>query len=651
MTNSSFLRKHVARLVAILFIVVTYVLTLPPRLSIAERNELASRFKFSKQQLPEVSANWSGHSQRQIRSVHPSLNHIDGWISSVGAAAALEDLDKDGLPNDVCYVDTRIDMVIVGPVPGTGNRYEPFSLNPAPLQYDAATTAPMGCLPGDLNEDGYLDLLVYYWGRTPIAFLRQGNRYVPREVIAERERWFTNAANLADLNGDGHADLIIANYFPDDSRILDANAGGQEVMQESMSTALNGGKKHLLLWKGSRAVPDPAVQFSEVKDVFPAEVDRGWTLAIGAIDLDGDLLPELYFANDFGPDRLLHNRSSRDSLRFQNVKAPETFTTPHSSAVGRDSFKGMGVDFADLNSDGLPDIYVSNITTEYGLLESNFLFLSTGRPDLFRNGAAPYVNRSEQLGLSRSGWAWDAKLADFDNDGVPEAMQAMGFLKGTTNRWPELQELAMSNDRLLRHPRSWPQFRLGDDLSGNQHNPFFVRSKDGRYHDLADDVGLGEPNVSRGIAIADVDGDGRLDFVFANQWEPSWFWHNESPSRNQFLGLHLLLPVGTTNSSATVTRAGHPGPNTLAYSAIGAKATVYLPNGNVLVSHVDGGNGHSGKRSRDLNFGLGSIPANKPLRVEIQWRDSEGRRQSEILFLTPEWHTLILGRPSKGEVL
>ena len=62
-------------------------------------------------------------------------------------------------------------QVIVAPVPGTPSRYQPFVLDAAPLPYDPGTMAPMGCLPGDLNEDGVMDLLVYYWGRPPIAFL------------------------------------------------------------------------------------------------------------------------------------------------------------------------------------------------------------------------------------------------------------------------------------------------------------------------------------------------------------------------------------------------------------------------------------------------------------------------------------------------
>ncbi|HEX6043404.1 MAG TPA: CRTAC1 family protein [Pyrinomonadaceae bacterium] len=646
MTQSSFLQHYLTRLVAIALMIVAYGFARQPVLSSAERTSLAERFQFSRQALPDVAPEWPGHAPRQIRNVHPKLQKIAAWISAVGAAAALGDVDGNGLPDDVCYVDTRKDMVIVGPVPGTGARYAARSLNPSPLPYEPATMAPMGCLPGDLNEDGKLDLLVYYWGRTPVAFLRHGPGYVPRELVPGAKRWFTNAATLADLDGDGHIDVVIGNYFPDGARILDADATSDQGMQASMSHALNGGNKHLLLWQSSTKGDDPSIEFADYPNVFPDQVNHGWTLAAGAADLDGDLLPELYFANDFGPDRLLHNRSTPGKLSFDLLQGAKTFTTPHSSVVGRDSFKGMGVDFADLNGDGLPDIFVSNITTEYGLLESNFLYLSTGHVETMQHNLAPYVNRSEQLGLSRSGWGWDAKLADFDNDGVFEAIQAVGFLKGETNRWPELQELATSNDRLVPDARSWPQFKPGDDLSGHQHNPFFVRARDGRYYDLSPEVGLDEPQVSRGVAIADVDDDGGLDLVFANQWGPSYFYRNTSTTRGAFLNLNLLLPLEAGNPSQTWTKPGPPNEYIAGRAAIGATVTVVLPDGKRMVAQVDGGNGHSGKRSPGLHFGLGA--ATGPVRVEVHWRDPDGQPNSETLTLKPGSHTVVLGWKVKG---
>ena len=326
-------------------------------------------------------------------------------------------------------------------------------------------------------------------------------------------------------------------------------------------------------------------------------------MALGAADLDGDGLPEVYVSNDFGPDRLLHNRSKPGKLRFALLEGERGFTTPRSRVLGQDSFKGMGIDFGDVNGDGWLDMYVSNLSGPYSLFESHFLWLSTGQVERMKQGIAPYYDAGEELGLSRSGWGWDSRLADFDNDGVLEAVQAMGFLKGTTNRWPEMQELAATNDQLLSDPRFWPDFRPGADFSGGDHNRFFVRAADGRFYDFSHQLGLSTPMVTRGIALADVDGDGRLDFAVANQWEPSFLFRNTAPNPGAFLGLHLRLPVGPQTSDKTVVLKGHPRADRPSRPAIGAAVKVHLPDGRRLVSQVDGGSGHSGKRLRTSIWG------------------------------------------------
>lgn len=656
------LKKHATRLAAISIIVVFYGFAQLPELSKTEREQLTQRFSFSQFALPEVLGS---PEKRILRPVNPSLEYFSGWISAVGAGVALNDLDGDGLSNDLCYVEVRTNQVIVAPVPGTGTRYQPLTLSTASLPYDN-TMAPMGCLPADLNEDGRMDLVVYYWGRTPIAFLRTRDNiqtglqtqsgeesfaklsYHPIELVKPKnagsvERWFTNAATVADIDGDGHADLIIGNYFQDGAHILNSEATIPDEMQHSMSRAYNAGGTYFFLWQTASTGEQPMVHFRQINgtEVLDKRSNYAWTLALGAADLDGDLLPELYFANDFGPDRLLHNRSTPGHLKFALLEGKRKIATPRSKVLGKDSFKGMGVDFADINGDGWLDMFVSNIAAEYALEESHFLFVSTGEIERMQEGIAPYVDRSEPLGVSRSDWSWDTKLADFDNDGMPEAMQATGFLKGEIDRWPELQELALGNDELLPNPRVWARFQPGDDLSGHEPNPFYVRSANGRYVNMAAELGLDQPQVTRGIAIADVEGDGDLDFALANQWEDSHFYRNNCPNQcSQFLGLHLRMPVKMANSDKVQVYQGHP--SNPSYPAIGAIAKVILADGRILVAQVDGGNGHSGKRSPDLHFGLDNASKETRLKVELHWRDKQGAVHNKVLSLSPGWHTVEL---------
>src|SRR5207249_9917442 len=121
------------------------------------------------------------------------------------------------------------------------------------------------------------------------------------------------------------------------------------------------------------------------------------------------------------------------------------------------------------------------------------------------------------------------------------------------------------------------------------------------------------------------------------------FYRNASPSPGAFLGLHLLLPLQSDGAAATRARKGHPGPDFRGRPAVGAAATVTLPDGRRLVAQVDGGNGHSGKRSPDLHFGLGPVPSDVPLRVELRWRDPAGQPHRDTLARAPGWHAGYLG--------
>jgi enediyne biosynthesis protein E4 len=646
MNMSAFLRKRAVPLISLVLLAGLYTLAQPHTPPDAEIEALAQRFHFTRFDLPEPQ----GMVERPARAVNPSMERISAWVSAMGAAAALGDLDADGLPNDICHVEPRDDKVSVFPVPGTGNRYKAFTLDPAPLPYDQ-TMAPMGCLIADLNEDSRMDLLVYYWGRTPVAFLRKTDSqktrlgredFVATEVAPGGERWYSNDGALADLDGDGHLDLVIGNTYPDGARLLDANAREPAVMPESVSSSGNGGWNRLLLWTAARSGSNPFVQFRDVsKQALTESMARGWTLALAAGDLDGDGLPEIYFANDFGPDRLLHNLSRPGKLKFAELRGKSGFTTPKSFVLGQDSCKGMGADLADLNGDGWMDIYVSNIATPKGLQEGHFLWLSTGQPGQMRTGQAPYVQAADRLGLGHSGWGWDSKLDDFDNDGVLEAVQATGFVKGSVNRWPELQALGTANDALLTDPRHWPKFQPGTDISGHEPNAFFVRDASGHYYDIANKIGLGQPMVTRGVAIADVDGDGDLDFVYANQWEKSYFYRNDGKRRGAYLSLRLLLPL--IAQSRPTDLPGHRPVFGLGHPAIGAQASVQLPDGRRLTAQVDGGNGQSGKRSPEIHFGLGNVPADRSLQVSIKWRDQRGQMRERTLELAPGWHTVLLG--------
>ena len=262
------MNRHTARnITAILLILGLFVaLRISLHVSDVEITSAAARFGFSKTTLPEIG----GPPVRMQRQVHPNLQRISAFVSTVGAAVALNDVDGDGVANDACYIDTRTDLVIITPVPGTGDRYRPFALNQGSL-FNRDRMAPVGLLPSDVNEDGRLDVVVFYAGRSPLIFLWRPSpekdgpflseaNYTVRDVFPA-ELWMTGSATTADFDGDGHLDLIFANYFKDGSDIYNPSAAGKVSMPESFSHAFNGGGERIYRWTGSTAGTDPGVTY------------------------------------------------------------------------------------------------------------------------------------------------------------------------------------------------------------------------------------------------------------------------------------------------------------------------------------------------------------------------------------------------------
>ena len=643
-------RRYNIQIILVVFTVIGVLSALarmpdPPR---GEAARLARQFSFQRVTLPSVPvppgtrypANRTGA-------------HMQFYFYQIGASAALGDLDGDGLPNDLCITDPRAKSIRVMPVPGTEKRYEPFTLEFGEL-YDSITEYPTVCRIADMNEDGLEDIFVAFYGRPPILLLRRApadlapgaplsmaSFAVSELVPGLSERWWTATTTFADVDGDGHQDIIVGNYYPDGAEMTDANSSKPFEMNNDFSRARNGGKKRIYLYNGSTSGTNPTVRYQDAGDVFPNHGAYAWTLALGAADLDRDGLSDLYIANDFGPDQLLWNRSTPGCVRFQELHGESGFFRPTSMVIGQDSFKGMGIDFGDINHDGIFDMYVSNIASPFALQESHFLWMSTGRTDRIKAGVAPWVDRSEEAGVAHSAWAWDAKFEDFDNDGVLELVQMTGLVKGKANRWPDLAQVGAANDLLVKYQSSWPKFLVGSDVDGSFPKPFWALGSNGRYVDLSGILFPGMTAPGRGIAVADVDGDGYPDMVYANFWADSVYIRNQSAG-NRFLGLHLLLPLPGSPTAAPGLHVhdGHPSWRE-GTPAIGTFVEATIPGGQSQIRQVDGGNGHSGQRSPEVRFGLGRTTAER-IDVRITWRDLNGVLHHDALSLAPGYHTVLL---------
>lgn len=658
---TSLARISMSSKIVILLVVIVSFFIFKHDSKVAIASHLKNEFKFSQTLVTGLS---NGEDSKYLRVVAPELEHMDAWISAVGSAVAAVDLRKRGTYDQICLVEPRNDSVSIQQYSG-GRFNKIFDLQ---ISQNDDGIAPMGCLPGDFNQDGSTDLLVYYWGSAPTLHLRDKNKaltanaFITQKLFSE-EIWYTNAATTTDLNGDGNLDIVFGNYFCDNSRLLNGsgkqNQNAEDTrsiiarvesvpcnsaspMHRSMSNAANGGGNRLLVWE---AANESEVSYTDQSSAINERLRHRWTLAIGAADLNEDFLPDLYFANDFGPDSLLINTSAQGSekLSFIEVKGKRSILDEKSKVLGMDSFKGMGVDYADLDSSGRYSFAVSNISAKFALFESHFLFMPN-ETDLFDLDAksTSYKDQSVSKGIWTSNWSWDLKFADFNNDGAYELIQTIGFLRDNdptngdenANMWAQLHEAAMGLDELLPYSNYWPKFSENSKLSGDDHDRFYVMGNsaddDWQYSDIASQIGLPDNTVSRGVAIADFNEDGKMDAVISRQWMDSTLLLNVNESENDFLSLELVY---ATDNGGT-------------RPAIGASVLLSLANGGRIRSFIDGGNGHSGVREPIVHFGLGKLNQSSRIEktsvnIEISWRDLAGIHQENVSIL-PGRHTLLL---------
>jgi len=521
----------------------------------------------------------------------PQLDNIMSWMASVGAAAAAGDFDRDGWI-DLYVTDSRKGetnrLYRNDPdhpdYPDGRSRFEDVAEAAGLARVNGEAGTSMDAVWGDYDADGWPDLYLVRWGHDALFRNRGDGTFEDvTRTLFEREDgspgmpWANgNAAIFLDYDLDGRLDIYIGNYFqPVDLWHLDDT----RIMHDSFETARNGGRNFLFHQQ-------PDGRFREVAHELAVD-DVGWTLAVGSADIDNDGWPDLFCANDFGPDRLFLNDRSGG---FVNVSE---------HTIGSDTKKGMNVDFGDFNNDGWLDIFVANITTSEYLQEGDMLWHNDG---LDENGALGLTDISLEAGTFDGGWGWGAKFFDYDNDGDLDLAAANGFISaGEGSYWYDLASWTVVGDDPT-DSRNWPP--IGDrSFSGYEAMRLWRNDGFDSFSDHAHEAGITTTADGRGVVTFDYDNDGDLDLYVANQDQAPNLYRNDSRQRGHWLVVEL-----ETDPSSGVNR-----------DAIGARVTLLMPDGQRMIRERDGGNGFSGQSDPRLHFGLGRHER-VPL-LEVRWPD------------------------------
>jgi enediyne biosynthesis protein E4 len=433
-----------------------------------------------------------------IAWVHENARTAEHFLpETLPPGCAIFDYDNDGWM-DLFFVNTGPSDFYRPPKPlrnalYKNNRDGTFTDVTAKAGVVGGTSFGMGVAVGDYDNDGFPDLFVTAYGR-PTLYRNNGNGTfidVTDKAGLATPGWTTSAVWF-DYDNDGRLDLFVCSfvdYGPNSRFACGDNKLGRHYY--CIPRVFKGTASFLYHNNGDGT-------FTEVGKGTEIAKALGKGLGVVATDINNDGRMDLFVANDTVQNFLFANRGGG---KWEEIAlAAEVGFSENGQARS-----GMGVDAADLNNDGWEDLFVANVDQEM------FSVYENARQETFRDTAHAHTVAQATRLLS----GWGLKFFDYDNDGAVDLFLSNGHPDDMIEQYS--QQVKYKEPLLLFH------------------------NEGGKLRNVSSDAGpaFAKAFPARGLSIGDLDNDGRLDVLIANNGEAPLLLQNRAGAGNHWLGLRL----------------------------------------------------------------------------------------------------------------